>query len=388
MNEPFVENKTKKLNVFKISIIIFSSILILSLISLGLYIHYIYYNQIVSVKNISERVTVNDKVVLPKTIEAHLRNGKKIGALVKWQTDKIDTSSKKKMNVIGTVKGYDNFAVLSVDVYRSVVSINQLNRVIIQNDKLDVSQLPTSLETKYNDDIVIKENVKWDLSNFDTSKLGEYNIKGKIDSDDDPDTKIQAIYDITIISKKEAFNEILVKNKLSDKPLVINAMQLVEDKVPDKFIYNLFNMNIKIEFTSDKIESDNEYNPSGLASGVFIPEEHKIQICYDQDEQYGLGETLLHEIGHTVDFTYTQNGFKCSIADGNDKFMNIYKSEASNLFNPSNFYGVSQSDLDYYVKQPEEYFAECFSLYYFNEDTKKILKEKAPQTYDYIQSIL
>lgn len=387
MNEPFMENKTKKPNIFKILIIIFSSILILSLISLGLYIHYIYYNQIVSVKNISERISVNDKVVLPKTIEAHLRNGKKINALVKWQTDEIDTSNKKKINVIGTVKGYDNFAVLSIDVYRSVVSIDDhlFGGEIIQNDKLEVSQLPTSLDTKYNDGVVIQEKIKWDLSNFDTSKLGEYNIKGKIDSADDPDTKIQAVYNITVVSKKEAFNEILVKNKLSDKPLVINAMQLVEDKLPDKFIYNMFNMRIKIEFTSDNIESDNKYNPSGLASGVFIPEEHKIQIYYNQDE---LGETLLHEIGHTVDFTYTENGFKCSIADGNDKFMNIYKSEASNLFNSSIFYGASQSDLDYFVKQPEEYFAECFSLYYYNEDTKKTLKEKAPQTYDYIQSIL
>lgn len=385
MNEPLMENGTKKPNIFKILIIIFSSILILSLISLGFYIHYIYYNQIISVKNISERVTVNDKVVLPKTIEANLRNGKKIDTLVKWQKDKIDTSSKKKTNVIGTVKGYDNFAVLSIDVYRSVVSIEQVNKVIIQNDKMEVSQLPTSLDTKYNDNSVLKQNVKWDESNFDTSKLGQYNIKGKINSDDDPDTKIQAICNVTIISKKEALNKILVKNKLSDKPSVINVMQLVEDKVPDKFIYNIFNKNIKIEFTSDKIESDNKYNPSGLASGVFIPGENKIQIYYDQDD---LGETLLHEIGHTVDFTYTQNGFKCSIADGNDKFMSIYKSEASNLFNPSNFYGANQSALDYFVKQPEEYFAECFSMYYYDEDTKKILKEKAPQTYDYIQSIL
>ncbi|MGX5634637.1 anthrax toxin lethal factor-related metalloendopeptidase [Bacillus thuringiensis] len=43
---------------------------------------------------------------------------------------------------------------------------------------------------------------------------------------------------------------------------------------------------------------------------------------------------------------------------------------------------------DKYFEHIEEYFAECFSCYYFSEESKKELHEKAPSTYMRIESLI
>ncbi|HDR6248089.1 TPA: hypothetical protein QCU24_005998 [Bacillus cereus] len=43
---------------------------------------------------------------------------------------------------------------------------------------------------------------------------------------------------------------------------------------------------------------------------------------------------------------------------------------------------------DRYFENKEEYFAECFAYYYFNDVSRKDLQEKAPVTYSYIEMLI
>ncbi|WP_033734708.1 putative mucin/carbohydrate-binding domain-containing protein, partial [Bacillus mycoides] len=43
---------------------------------------------------------------------------------------------------------------------------------------------------------------------------------------------------------------------------------------------------------------------------------------------------------------------------------------------------------DKYYENKEEYFAECFTYYYFSESSKQELKDKAPLTYSYIDLLI
>ncbi|WP_240620296.1 anthrax toxin lethal factor-related metalloendopeptidase [Peribacillus acanthi] len=79
----------------------------------------------------------------------------------------------------------------------------------------------------------------------------------------------------------------------------------------------------------------------------------------------------LHELAHTIDrLIYDNIRYK-------EEFLRIWKQEA-----PVYFKGR-----DYFIKYPEEYFAEVFAMYYLNDTTKQELKNGAPQTYKFIQNL-
>ncbi|WP_226530519.1 anthrax toxin lethal factor-related metalloendopeptidase [Metabacillus niabensis] len=79
----------------------------------------------------------------------------------------------------------------------------------------------------------------------------------------------------------------------------------------------------------------------------------------------------LHEFAHAIDryvFHYVRF---------DPVFINIWKQEVDQLFPLKN----------YFLQFPEEYFAETFAMYYFDDKNKKALYEKAPLTFKYIQSL-
>ncbi|WP_240338375.1 anthrax toxin lethal factor-related metalloendopeptidase [Peribacillus alkalitolerans] len=79
----------------------------------------------------------------------------------------------------------------------------------------------------------------------------------------------------------------------------------------------------------------------------------------------------LHELAHTIDrLIYDNIRYK-------EEFLRIWKKEAPLFFNGR----------DYFIKYPEEYFAEVFSMYYLNETTNQELKNGAPLTYNYIKNL-
>lgn len=97
-------------------------------------------------------------------------------------------------------------------------------------------------------------------------------------------------------------------------------------------------------------------------SGCFSPSRQMIIL------KKGDTKTLLHEMGHFVDFV---NNYQSS----SNEFQKIYKSEKSKA---KSFYNSPS----YTLSSPREYFAESFSTYYSNPAT---LKAKCPKTYAYME---
>lgn len=79
----------------------------------------------------------------------------------------------------------------------------------------------------------------------------------------------------------------------------------------------------------------------------------------------------LHELGHSVDQIILNNSSKTS------DFQVIWSKEVQNLF-------PNQS---YFIDYPEEYFAECFAMFYYNDKTRTNLLLKAPLTYKFLDSM-
>ncbi len=79
----------------------------------------------------------------------------------------------------------------------------------------------------------------------------------------------------------------------------------------------------------------------------------------------------LHELAHSID-RYVINDPYSDMA-----FTHIWKKEAPLLF-------PGQS---YFIDYQEEYFAETFALYYLSNDSRNLLKRKAPSTYQYFKSL-
>jgi Pro-Pro endopeptidase len=79
----------------------------------------------------------------------------------------------------------------------------------------------------------------------------------------------------------------------------------------------------------------------------------------------------LHELAHSVD-RYVWNDIYYEMS-----FLPVWKQEAPLLF-PGE---------DYFIQYKEEYFAETFAMYFLNLKTKKLLKEKAPATYNYFEEV-
>jgi hypothetical protein len=79
----------------------------------------------------------------------------------------------------------------------------------------------------------------------------------------------------------------------------------------------------------------------------------------------------LHELAHSVD-RYVFDELRSS-----DDFLRIWKDEKESLF----------PNRTYFLTYPEEYFAESFAMYYLNEETRTELKEKAPETYQFVKSL-
>ena len=79
----------------------------------------------------------------------------------------------------------------------------------------------------------------------------------------------------------------------------------------------------------------------------------------------------LHETAHSIDrYVFWQ------ISSG-EEFKSIMKKEAQSMFPNDNYVAV----------YPEEYFAETFSYYYLNNESKETLRKKAPLTYEFIKNL-
>ena len=89
---------------------------------------------------------------------------------------------------------------------------------------------------------------------------------------------------------------------------------------------------------------------------------------------------LLHEIGHMWAWN-KESGVNYSTAS---KFENIRLRESRMLFQTNVFKDDYDNYLAYYGGYNDEYYAECFALYFESSESNQILKVNAPLTYKYI----
>lgn len=79
----------------------------------------------------------------------------------------------------------------------------------------------------------------------------------------------------------------------------------------------------------------------------------------------------LHELAHSID-RYVYDEIRSTPA-----YLKIWEQESNILF----------PGQTYFINYPEEYFAETFAMYYLGGETKRVLKERAPKTYAFVNSL-
>ncbi|MGO0884134.1 anthrax toxin lethal factor-related metalloendopeptidase [Clostridioides difficile] len=83
----------------------------------------------------------------------------------------------------------------------------------------------------------------------------------------------------------------------------------------------------------------------------------------------------LHETAHAIDKNVLNK------KSNSEEFMEVFTQERYKLYDPK------QVAHAYISKFPEEFFAESFVHYYLNEDSKNILKENCPLTYNFLEEL-
>ncbi|NOU82204.1 hypothetical protein GC101_25390 [Paenibacillus sp. LMG 31459] len=150
--------------------------------------------------------------------------------------------------------------------------------------------------------------------------------------------------------------------------------------LPEEVKTTIVNLN-KIIIVPDLNEVSNksivEFN-----NGKYSYEDKDIYVSPSNGNEYTLYGTLLHEIGHA----YDKDNMSRKIISNDNQFINIANEEYAKLFNNINYPGATEAFFDHH-KTTDEYFAECFRNYFDNQHYSELLKESAPKTYDFIESL-
>lgn len=159
------------------------------------------------------------------------------------------------------------------------------------------------------------------------------------------------------------------------------------NRLPDNIKFKLYDKNFTIYFRNDLIKLNAD--KTTLAQGLMDPKNKLISVVhYELPEGLKTNDilltesdsiVLLHEIGHAWDE---------HIFSSDDRFIKAFMKEGRKLFNTDVFKDEPDSYLKYYRTYNDEYFAECFALYFNSAESNKILKTHAPLTYNYIRSII
>ncbi|MFD6207977.1 toxin [Peribacillus sp. NPDC060253] len=91
----------------------------------------------------------------------------------------------------------------------------------------------------------------------------------------------------------------------------------------------------------------------------------------DKGHGHGSVNLELHELAHSID-NIVYDGIR-----GDMDFLSIWGKEVNGLF-------PGQS---YFSNYPEEYFAETFAMFYVNFEQNQLLRQKAPETYNFIKQL-
>lgn len=82
----------------------------------------------------------------------------------------------------------------------------------------------------------------------------------------------------------------------------------------------------------------------------------------------------LHEFSHAIDFYAADEQISLT-----ESFLSIHEKEYAALFHDHNTF--------YYFAYPEEYLAEAMAYYYLSDEMQTFLRNRAPQTYQFIKAL-
>lgn len=166
-------------------------------------------------------------------------------------------------------------------------------------------------------------------------------------------------------------NELLVLKGNVSQSVYNKAFSLLRKINLDELI-KMKNNNIKVYITTGEAEDLYESligtKLSENITGIFT---WNVDNPFIIVESAYINSSLIHEIGHAIDYLYGGGDFVSKRED----FMGIYELEKDKLIEKD----------DYLKSSSSEYFAEAYMKYYLNTYS---LKVKAPKTYEYLKSIL
>ncbi|MBT2685845.1 toxin [Bacillus sp. ISL-37] len=163
---------------------------------------------------------------------------------------------------------------------------------------------------------------------------------------------------------------------------IINRLMLL----PESMILKAVDSNIKVKLFEGRLTD----NPSASHLKGIVPRGYTSEKTWDQVPGIGGSRTVLvkigssekgkghgsvnlelHELAHSLD-RHVYDGIRHE-----ERFLKIWKHESRLLF----------PGRAYFLDYPEEYFAESFAMFYIGGLSAKLLKEAAPQTYQYIEGL-
>ncbi len=174
------------------------------------------------------------------------------------------------------------------------------------------------------------------------------------------------IYGAISSEKDQVIQSITIRDNSCSTELFNKQLKEVDNYVPLTILNDLNSRGYKIVIISGNlrnylIEKEN-IDANMEIAGVAVYHKNKIYINASSSIV-----VIIHEIGHAFD---DRDG---SYTSSNSIFTSIYETEKNKLFGSTS----------YYSSNVKEYFAQSFSMYLKSPD---LLKQKAPQTYNYINN--
>lgn len=171
-------------------------------------------------------------------------------------------------------------------------------------------------------------------------------------------------------SEKEAFKMINNIQKVDENILLLAVEESIQVQL---FTGSLTNQNGLSELKNVKPKGYGEKDHNwDLVPGM---SDDRVVYAKIGHSEFGKGHGSicleLHELAHAIDryvFHYVRF---------DPVFINIWKQEVDQLFPLKN----------YFLQFPEEYFAETFAMFYYDDKSKRVLNEKAPLTYKYMKAL-
>ncbi|KAB2333579.1 anthrax toxin lethal factor-related metalloendopeptidase [Bacillus mesophilum] len=190
---------------------------------------------------------------------------------------------------------------------------------------------------------------------------------------------------LNLVSPLEIGDIFIVPEGLFDELEAASMISRV-DRIPSTLLNKVNKENIHIKLFSGKLTD----NPTASHLQGIIPRGYTSSKTWDEVPGIGGSRTVLvkigssekgqghgsvnlelHELAHSID-RHVYHGIRYNI-----HFLEIWNKEKATLF----------PEIEYFLNYPEEYFAESFAMFFVNEEYQAHLKEKAPLTYGFIDSL-